>query len=618
MAQNNQNKNQNNLFKKPKKNRRQVFAVVFFAALLAALAALAGWFEISYAESFYPGVKINSLSLGGKTKPEVLERLKAIEAEIKKQGLKFIAEGQEIKIDPLVISTFSPDFARPLLIFDWQKTVDEAYTAGRGGNWPQNLKDQIKILIFGRQMPVAYNLDQPELINILTDKFSGLEKPPAEAKLEIKNGQAEVSAEQSGYIFDYQKAAGELAVKIEAMQLGAIKLDLIFTEPKIKKQDTAEALKGLDKILALEEIKLRAEGKEWKLAKEKFSAWLEFQFKGNQVVLAVNKDQVLAYLAEIAKEVDVPVVDAKIELAGERVISFTPSQEGKNLDQEKAYENISANILAGQGGEIELLVAVTPVKIATGDVNDLGIKELIGRGVSNFKGSPKNRRHNIAVGAKSLNGILIKPGEEFSLLKALGPIDGEHGYLQELVIKGNRTVPEYGGGLCQIGTTTFRAALRSGLPITQRQNHSYRVVYYEPAGMDATIYDPWPDFRFLNDTGFYILFMARVEGDDLIFDFYGTKDGRKVVINPDPPKIFNITGPGPVRYIDSTDLKPGEKKKLESPHSGADTYFKYTVTYPSGEVKEQEFKSHYVPWPEVWLVGAAPSSTEPIVSLPPG
>jgi len=264
------------------------------------------------------------------------------------------------------------------------------------------------------------------------------------------------------------------------------------------------------------------------------------------------------------------------------------------------------------------LVAVTPVKIATGDVNDLGIKELIGRGVSNFKGSPKNRRHNIAVGAKSLNGILIKPGEEFSLLKALGPIDGEHGYLQELVIKGNRTVPEYGGGLCQIGTTTFRAALRSGLPITQRQNHSYRVVYYEPAGMDATIYDPWPDFRFLNDTGFYILFMARVEGDDLIFDFYGTKDGRKVVINPDPPKIFNITGPGPVRYIDSTDLKPGEKKKLESPHSGADTYFKYTVTYPSGEVKEQEFKSHYVPWPEVWLVGAAPSSTEPIVSLPPG
>ena len=122
--------------------------------------------------------------------------------------------------------------------------------------------------------------------------------------------------------------------------------------------------------------------------------------------------------------------------------------------------------------------------------------------------------------------------------------------------------------------------------------------------------------------GFFVLepqvFDYLEGGDDLIFDFYGTKDGRKVVINPDPPKIFNITGPGPVRYIDSTDLKPGEKKKLESPHSGADTYFKYTVTYPSGEVKEQEFKSHYVPWPEVWLVGAAPSSTEPIVSLPPG
>jgi hypothetical protein len=79
-------------------------------------------------------------------------------------------------------------------------------------------------------------------------------------------------------------------------------------------------------------------------------------------------------------------------------------------------------------------------------------------GTSNFKGSPVNRRHNIAVGAASVNGTLIAPGEEFSLLKTLGDIDAAAGYKPELVIKGGKTLPEFGGGLCQIGTTAFRAA----------------------------------------------------------------------------------------------------------------------------------------------------------------
>ncbi|MBI3291172.1 VanW family protein, partial [Candidatus Falkowbacteria bacterium] len=307
--------------------------------------------------------------------------------------------------------------------------------------------------------------------------------------------------------------------------------------------------------------------------------------------------------------------DAKFKMDGDRVTEFQSSQDGKKLDLELSYKKINDRIIVGSPDDIELAVEVDPAKVATADLNDLGIKELIGRGVSNFSGSPVNRRYNISVGADSLDGILIGPGEEFSLLEALGEIDGAHGYLQELVIKGDRTIPEYGGGLCQIGSTTFRAALWSGLPITARRNHSYRVVYYEPAGMDATIYDPAPDMKFLNDTGHHILFITKIEGDNLIFEFYGTPDGREVTIEPNPPAIYNITQPGPPRYIETEDLAPGEKKKVESSHAGADTYFKYTIKYPNGETKEQEFYSHYVPWREVWLVGKDPnaSTTEEIL-----
>jgi len=234
----------------------------------------------------------------------------------------------------------------------------------------------------------------------------------------------------------------------------------------------------------------------------------------------------------------------------------------------------------------------------------LGISDVLGTGTSDFKGSPRNRIHNIKTGAEILNGLLIKPGEKFSLITALGEIDGEHGFKQELVIKQNRTIPEFGGGLCQIGTTVFRTAIDGGLPIVERRNHSYRVSYYEPAGTDATIYSPSPDLKFSNDTGAHILIQTKIQGTKLIFEFWGKDDGREIAYTK--PVIKNITNPPPPKYIKTTELPVGKKKKIETAHKGADAYFQYTVKY-NDENKEdinETFYSHYRPWAEVWMVGA--------------
>src|SRR3989338_5585744 len=299
--------------------------------------------------------------------------------------------------------------------------------------------------------------------------------------------------------------------------------------------------------------------------------------------------------------IDSPAVDAKFDIKDGKVVEFQASRDGKEIDVDATRRAWEEGLLEHQQQSVEVVVRETKAKINTAEVNELGIRELLGTGRSNFSGSPKNRRHNIAVGAAAVNGTLIAPGETFSLLKTLGSVDAEHGYLPELVIKGNRTVPEYGGGLCQIGTTVFRAALSSGVPITQRQNHSYRVRYYEPAGTDATIYNPSPDFRFLNDTGSYMLFRARVEGDDAVFELWGTSDGRTATTTS--PVIYNIVAPPPTKLIETTDLKPGEKRCTESAHSGADARFMYTVAYADGRVVEKEFKSHYRPWQAVCLIG---------------
>jgi len=179
------------------------------------------------------------------------------------------------------------------------------------------------------------------------------------------------------------------------------------------------------------------------------------------------------------------------------------------------------------------------------------------------------------------------------------------------VIKGDKTVPEYGGGLCQIGTTIFRTALATGLPITARQNHSYRVAYYEPAGTDAAVYIPNPDVRFVNDTGNYILIQSRLEKNDIYFDFWGVQDGR--IATTTKPVVFNIVKPEPTKLIESDTLPLGEKKCTEKAHNGADAYFDYKVIYPEGAtttpVQERRFKSHYVPWQEVCLVGTGAASS---------
>ncbi|MEK7067544.1 MAG: VanW family protein, partial [Patescibacteria group bacterium] len=260
-------------------------------------------------------------------------------------------------------------------------------------------------------------------------------------------------------------------------------------------------------------------------------------------------------------------------------------------------------ILSNGYPAINLVMDSEAPQITTANVNNLGITDLLGKGESDFTGSPPNRIHNIETGANKLNGLLIKPGETFSAIKAIGNVDGENGFLKELVIKEDRTTPEFGGGLCQVGTTLFRAALGSGLPIAERRSHSYRVVYYEPAGTDATIYNPSPDLKFTNNTGNYILIQTKIEGNKLAFEFWGKKDGRESSYTNSV--IYNITAPPPVRYIYTTELAIGEKKKVETAHKGADAYFKYTIKYPDerGSI-EKTFTSHYKPWAEVWLIGA--------------
>jgi vancomycin resistance protein YoaR len=263
-------------------------------------------------------------------------------------------------------------------------------------------------------------------------------------------------------------------------------------------------------------------------------------------------------------------------------------------------------LLSAEDKVLEIPVILTYPKIKTGDVNNLGIKELIGTGKSTFFHSIPGRVFNVNLAASRISGTLVGPGEEFSFVKAVGDISKTTGYQTAYIISEGRTVLGDGGGVCQVSTTTFRAALDAGLPITERKAHAYRVGYYEqdsPPGIDATVYYPTADLKFLNDTGNYILIQETVDTKNLSMkvEIYGTSDGRKSSLSK--PRISNQSPPPPTMYVDDPTLPLGTMKQIDWSAWGAKVVFDYKVERNGENIYEKTFVSNYQPWQAVYLKG---------------
>lgn len=563
----------------------------------------------TFANRVYPGVYLNDINLGGLNRSQFEETLNRSINRFEQDGVKIRLKDREV-IWHNIDSLLGPELASQPLIFDLETTWNKAYALGRTSGHKVFFK--FKTLFSKTPITLDFSVKDEELLKILKDNFFDLEIPANNARLNYRlEGEDNffffIEPENSGREIDRDHFLSELKDNLSQLKNDTIELILEEKKPTISR-DQAQGLEAeAENLLDLAPFNLLYQDQNLSLAvsKEVWASCLDLESEaGVQVGLAL--EEIKRFFDEKVKTIinREPLLP-KIEFENDRVSSFSPGKDGLKLNYEKSIDNIQEAFVRRDMSEVVLVVEIDEVpKIDS--INDLGIEKIIGTGHSNFSGSSVNRRYNIRVGADKLSGLIIKPGEEFSLLKALGDTDAAAGYRPELVIKGNKTELEYGGGLCQIATTIFRTALGSGLPITERRNHSYRVSYYEPAGTDATIYNPSPDLKFKNDTGGNILIQARFEGDnDIYFDFWGKPDGR--IATTTYPIIYNIVPPAPTKIIETTQLPVGQKKCTESAHNGAQAYFDYIVIYNSGHENEQRVESRisskYVPWQAVCLVG---------------
>ena len=664
------------MFKKKKKNNTIIRIAIFIICCLIIFIALFFSyliFEKKYHDKIYPNVYLNEINLGDLTREQAKELINKKVNPINENGIVFyyytdINDKKAIEKTTIfpIVSSLTGDIAHEIIKFDIEKIINEAFIAGRDNVklFPEsidelpvyliNLKNKISIILNGKKIKLYFYLNESELTKILKNKFANFEKAAKNAELikERSNGKINftVSEEQFGKIINYEIVIKKLKNNLTQSSNAPIKIITKTDYPTVYREDSLGEAKLANEILAQAPFNLLSttskefnlKKKIWAISSDQLADWLEFKKNElNKTIIGLNGKAKTFLEENIAAKINIEPIDAKVEIKDGKVNEFQKEKDGLKVNLDASLSKIEKFVLQnsetcrkdnpnGEGKlkdnglaqasekctnkDIELIIETAMAK-RIDDVNTMGIKEIIGVGLSNFAGSPKNRRHNIKVGAESLNGLIIKPKEEFSLIKALGTIDDKSGYLAELVIKGDKTIPEFGGGLCQIGTTLFRTVINTGLPVTLRRNHSYRVSYYEPAGTDATIYSPWPDFRFINDTPNHILVQTFMDNEDDIirFEFWGTLDGR--IASATEPIIYDIVSPGPTKIIETTDLPVGEKKCTESAHSGADAYFDYTVTYPNTEIKKERFSSHYIPWRAVCLLGVEEIASSTIEGL---
>jgi len=591
---------------------------VLVVALVIAIALLVTFTRPIDAHTIVRGVSIAGIKVGGLAKPAATETLRSA---VDGHTLTYTLNGKTVTVDA--------DAGTPAITtFDMENAIDSALAFGRtGGPLPAAIA-RVRALGWGGDVALPFTMDRPLLRAEIERQTADIATIAKNARFSItlagNEPRVTVVPETEGKVIDFDALMTDSHDRLQTLSSEPVIIMLRTDVPEVRATDATTLTEAAALAVSRAPLTLDAGKERWTLSRATVAEWVTPLMENGVARVGVDRTKATTYLAARATSVTVEPKDAEFEEKDGKVTRFVPAVNGETLDIEDAIDRIQQALVGAEATKtVELTIIPKEPEITTEKSNPYGIKELIGVGGSNFAGSPKNRRHNIATGARAVDGTIVPVDGEFSMMQTLGAIDGSTGYLQELVIKGNKTIPEYGGGLCQIGSTAFRAALDSGLLITERRNHSYRVGYYEKdaegkyigPGKDATIYDPAPDFKFKNDTGHPILITTEIVKDSLRFYFWGVRDGR--VASQTDSRVYNVVQPPPKKLIETDDLAPGMEKCTESPHPGANAVFTYTVTHANGETKEVDFVSHYRPWQEVCLIGRDPNKPlEPVVVDP--
>jgi vancomycin resistance protein YoaR len=554
-------------------NKFRVLLFIFFCVLLVLLPVSVLAFELYHADRIYPGVSVWHVDVGGMRPDEA--------AAVLESGL-----GLD---EPLVTlygvdRSWSVRFTDLGLRCDTRATLELVYRLGRARSasssppvWVDDLLTHLDLLIHGQSLAPTLVYDENVARLYLDTLAEELYLPPVDAAISLDGITPVTTASQVGRYLDVEATLASLNPAVTRLAPAEVGLVMREISPSVASAEAAraeaEALLAGPLTLVLSQPREGDPGP-WVFTPEDLLTMLLVQVADGEVHISLDDSVLRTYLAELVPVLALEPVNARFHFdeGTDQLEPISPSVEGRALDVEASVARAVQELSAGKRYVPLVVEAIPPPYPDTATAEELGIVELVAEGDSYFIGSPSGRDHNIRLAAPKFDGIVVAPGETFSFNHYLGEVSAEAGYDESYITAGEQLAIEVGGGICQVSTTAFRAAFWGGYPVIERWAHNHRVGYYElrgaGLGMDATVYSPLVDFKFVNDRDYPLLIETEIEegAHRLIFRFYSTDDGRQV--EKEGPEVTDETQPGPPIYQLDETMNPGTVSQWQSAVKG--------------------------------------------------
>ena len=553
---------------------------LLLGALLVVATSLA--VGVTHDGQVMPGVRVAGVPLAGLDRATAEARLRA---ELPEPG----GGGITVSVGGTAVWVSNEELGRA---YDIGGMVDRAFAVARAGDTISDGIRRLRALSTTSDLPASLvAIDAAAVDRAVADIVDRFSVDPRDAEIRRRGARFVAERATSGEQLDAAKLRAALMATLSSAAAEA-SVVRIWTDPLEPALTTADAQRAVRQARAMtgRALALRADGQRFRLLPAQLARLVEFQTSDGAFTPAIDSDGLRELVKPLRSRVAQDPRDAWFATEGGRVVAVIPAREGLELNVRRSVAVITQALqdrASGARGPVSLVLAPVAPGTPT-DAADAGIPrlELLGSWTTYYvPGENNSWNANIHIPAWDLDGHVVSPGEWFSFWNDIGPVTEERGYGYGGVILGGRSLPTgaLAGGICSTSTTLFNAAMRAGLDIGQRVNHSYYIERY-PVGLDATVLKTSrsvTDMTFRNDTANPVVIRSYTGNGWVRFDVWGVSDGRTVSLSA-PSTSNHVAAVDTV--VLNPDLAPGTAVRVEFPHNGFTAVVTRTVRDASGAI----------------------------------
>ncbi|MGB1254150.1 MAG: VanW family protein, partial [Candidatus Promineifilaceae bacterium] len=487
----------------------------------------------------YVGINALDVDLSGLSKSEAIEALSIPAERFENAAVEFV--------DPRSDTVQVMPWSELGVTLNVEEMVDQALLFGR--NRPADDQAIFWAWYQGQTLAPTWQIDAGTIDSVVYELANNIDQSVMNATVALTDGEIAATDVQTGYTLDRTALQADLLAAAQGhlaewQPIQQVTLAVSTEAPQVMSvgvaAEEAAVLTSGPLSFYVESPLTSADLQPIKLTTAQIESWMTLDNSSSTAQIELDTSEIKRWLFEIAPNYAVSAERARFyfdDLTKELVL-IKPHVNGRSLNVNATYEQVVEKIRTPDRNIQLIMNEIEPDIHSDVKAADLGITELLSSETTYFYDSSPERKHNIQLGATKFHGLVLVPGEEFSFNQYLGEISKEAGFQDGLVIIGGRTQSGIGGGICQVSTTLFQTVFWSGLAVGARNQHGYRVPYYEmapgnstkPLGMDAAIYSPIVDFTFTNNSTHHLLLETYYRADDesLAFKFYSTDLGRTI------------------------------------------------------------------------------------------